>query len=218
MGTGLPVHSGRISISNSSDDNRVSASFSEDLTMMDHWDVATATKNQGATPKANELREWQLGWRPAQEWKMVDMAALLQCKGSLLAPPAIKRRNEGVHALSHTDQGLHMVVLAPVPVAMSDGPPERTHQVVTVRSVGLRPAVHLVLGPSSAVTIQDPLEPALESAEACPFDMWEMNTFDKVFLWEKAAQVAADELNAGKPLKRPCLADGIASSSGAVAP
>ena len=111
-----------------------------------------------------------------------------------------------------------MVVLAPGPAAMSDGPPERTHQVVTVRSVGLRPAGHLVLGPSSAVTIQNPLEPALESAEACPFDTWEMNTFDKVLFWEEAAQVAADELNAGKPLKRPCLADGTASSSGTAAP
>ena len=217
MGADMPLHSGRISISNSSDDNRVSA-FSEDLTMMDHSDAPTATENQGATPKANELREWQLGWRPAQEWKMVDMAALLQCRGSLLTPPAIKRRNEGVHALSHTGQGLHMVVLAPGPAAVSDGPPERTHQVVTVRSVGLRPAGHLVLGPSSAVTIQNPLEPALESAEACPFDTWEMNTFDKVFFWEEAAHVAADELNAGKPLKRPCLTDGTASTSGTAAP
>ena len=68
------------------------------------------------------------------------------------------------------------------------------------------------------MTIQNPLEPALESAEACPFDTWEMNTFDKVFFWEEAAQVAADELNAGKPLKRPCLADGTASSSGTAAP
>ena len=55
----------------------MSASYYEDLTMMDHSDAAIATENQGATPKAKELREWQLGWRPAQEWKMVDMAALL---------------------------------------------------------------------------------------------------------------------------------------------
>ena len=209
--------SARLSISSA--DSNGSSPTSEDLTRMEEDDVApksTAPPSppsspQASTPKTNEVRSWPLGWRPAQEWKMVDMAALIQCRRCLLVPPTIRRRNEGVHALSHTDQGLHMVVLAPVP-GDPDTPGERAHRVVQVRSVGQRPTGHLVLGLAQTVACQNPLEPPLESTEQCAFDTWELNAFEKVFFWEEAALATAEELNTVTKPKRLCLAEGANAS------
>ena len=140
---------------------------------------------------------------------MVDMAALMECIGALSSTPVIRRRNEGAHALSHMGEGLFMVTLAPTPSAYAtSSPTARTYQVVKVRPVGQRPAGHLVLGLSNQVQLQNALEPAVESTEPCGFDTWVLNVFDEIFFWEEATRHAADELNNGKPCKRPCLSEG----------
>ena len=135
---------------------------------------------------------------------MVDMAVLLQCRGSMLSPPQIQRLIEGVHALSHTDQGLHLVVLVPASPGQPGAPPTRANQVVIVRSLGQPRSGHLVLARAQHVKPQIPLEPMLETTETCAFDTWGLNVFDKVFLWEEAAMIAAEEWNIGKPSKRLC--------------
>ena len=53
----------------------------------------------------------------------------------------------------------------------------------------------------------------MESTEQCACDTWELNTFEKVFLWEEAAQAAAEEYNVGKLSKRPCLAEETVSGA-----
>ena len=178
-GSDTNVTPGRLSVA--STDSFLSATGSTDL-----MDVTvgpgSSTANTTVPQRKDALGSWTLGWKPAQEWKMVDMAALMECRGALSSTPAIRRRNEGVHALSHMGEGLFMVALAPTPSAdATSSPTARTYQVVKVRSVGQRPAGHLVLGLSNQVQLQNALEPAVESTEPCGFDTWELNVFDKIF-------------------------------------